>query len=157
VEKFYHPKVALSTQVVTIVFMNILFMLIPKDQVDFLFSDFTVRQALEKMKKRRYSMIPIIDKQTGKYERSLMEGDFLYYLSINHLSFEELSVHRIADIPASRITKAVNCYCEIKDLYGTIVDQNFVPVVDDNGVFIGIVTRKSVMKHLLEEHPSETH
>jgi predicted transcriptional regulator len=133
--------------------MNILFLLLPKDKVDYLFSDFTVRQALEKMKGKRYSMLPIINRQSGKYERSIMEGDFLYYLTVNHLSFEQLEKCRLSDIATSRVIKAVDCSCEIPDLYDKIIEQNFVPVVDDNGVFIGIVTRKSVMNYLI--HGSE--
>lgn len=130
--------------------MNILFLLLPKNEVDYLYGDFTVRQALEKMKARRYSLIPVIDRKTGKYERSLMEGDFLYYLSTNRLAFEELEKRPLSEIASSRDIKAVNCYCQTDQLYGTIIDQNYVPVVDDNGIFIGIVTRKSVMKELLK-------
>lgn len=129
--------------------MNILFLLLPKDKIDYLYSDFTVRQALEKMKGKRYSMLPVINRETGKYERSMMEGDFLYYLSLNHLSYDDLSKHSLRDIPCSRLIKAVDVSCDISELYTNIIEQNFVPVVDDNGVFIGMVTRRSVMNHLL--------
>ncbi len=131
--------------------MNILFLLLPKNQVDYLFEDFTVRQALEKLEGKRYSMIPVINRKTGKYERALMEGDFLYYLTKNHLSFSELEKMNLQDVPASRDIQAVGVNCQIKELYDKIIDQNFVPVVDDNGVFIGIVTRRSVMRTLLPE------
>ena len=30
-------------------------------------------------------------------------------------------------------------------------DQNFVPVVDDQGIFIGIVTRKEILKYCYSE------
>jgi CBS domain-containing protein len=131
--------------------MNILFLLLPKNQVDFLFEDFTVRQALEKVEGKRYSMIPVINRKTGKYERSLMEGDFLYYLMHNRLSFADLEKMALKEVPASREIQAVGVNCQIKELYDKIVDQNFVPVVDDNGVFIGIVTRKAVMRTLLSD------
>lgn len=129
--------------------MNILFLLLPKNQVDYLFADFTVRQALEKLEAHRYSMIPIIDRKSGKYERSLMEGDFLYYLTQHQLSFSELEKLPLVEVPASRTIKAVGVNCQIQELYDKIVDQNFVPVIDDKGVFIGIVTRKAVMRTLL--------
>jgi Predicted transcriptional regulator containing CBS domains len=131
--------------------MNILFLLLPKNQVDYLFEDFTVRQALEKLEGKRYSMIPVINRKSGKYERALMEGDFLYYLTRNHLSFGELEKMNLQDVPASRDIQAVGVNCQIKELYDKIIDQNFVPVVDDNGVFIGIVTRRSVMRTLLPD------
>ena len=131
--------------------MNILFLLLPKNQVDYLFSDFTVRQALEKLQVHHYSMIPIIDRKSGKYERSLNEGDFLFYLTEHQLSFSELERLPLTEVPASRAIRAVGVNCQIKELYDIIVDQNFVPVIDDNGVFIGIVTRKAVMRTLLGE------
>lgn len=131
--------------------MNILFLLLPKNQVDYLFEDFTVRQALEKLEGKRYSMIPVINRKTGKYERSLMEGDFLYYLTKNRVSFPDLEKMALKDIPASRDIQAVGVNCQIQELYDKIVDQNFVPVTDDDGVFIGIVTRKSVMKTILPD------
>ena len=34
-------------------------------------------------------------------------------------------------------------------LEALIVRQNYVPVVDDKGIFIGIITRKSVMKEII--------
>ena len=58
---------------------NILLLLTPKNFVEYLYSDFTVRQAVEKMKEKRYSMIPVIERETGKYCYSLREGDFLYF------------------------------------------------------------------------------
>jgi CBS domain-containing protein len=129
--------------------MNILFLLLPKNQVDFLYSDFTVRQALEKMKGKNYTMVPVIDRSTGKYARSLMSGDFLDYLALNKLSFEEMADHPLSDIVASRHIASVGVNCQIQELYRVIVDQNFVPVVDDNGVFIGIVTRRAVLSDLI--------
>ena len=35
-----------------------------------------------------------------------------------------------------------------EELFDKITNQNFVPVVDDNNVFIGIITRKDVILYL---------
>ena len=85
-------------------------------------------------------MIPVVEKKTGKYLYSLREGDFLYY-----------EKYPLSDITPSRNIRAVGVNCQIKELFQTINDQNFVPVTDDKGVFIGIVTRKAVINLLLEE------
>ena len=59
--------------------MNILLFLTPKKDVAYLFDDFSIRQALEKMEYHRYSAIPIINRN-GEYVGTLTEGDILYYL-----------------------------------------------------------------------------
>ena len=46
--------------------------------------------------------------------------------------------------------KAVSIDANIAELDEYIINQNFVPVVDGRNVFIGIVTRKSVIKALIE-------
>ncbi len=35
---------------------------------------------------------------------------------------------------------------EIEELVGRAVEQNFVPVVDDRGAFVGMVRRKSIIQ-----------
>ena len=35
----------------------------------------------------------------------------------------------------------------VEDLFDCAINQNFVPVLDDMGYFIGIVTRKDIMKY----------
>lgn len=39
----------------------------------------------------------------------------------------------------------------MENLFEKITNQNFVPVVDDKGVFIGIVTRKDVLLYLAKK------
>jgi CBS domain-containing protein len=132
--------------------MNILFYLLPKNKVDYLFSDFTVRQAVEKMKEKRFLMLPIIDKKNGKYLKTIQFYDFLDYLSIHQLSFQDLEMDLLSDIPCSKNIRPVGINCDVQELYKIIGDQNFVPVVDDEGIFIGIVTRKAVMEEIIKEH-----
>ena len=55
---------------------NVLLFLTPKSAVAYLEEDFTLRQAVEKMKFHRYSSVPIIDKN-GKYVGTITEGDIL--------------------------------------------------------------------------------
>ena len=35
------------------------------------------------------------------------------------------------------------------ELYELAMNQNFVPVTDDEGIFIGIVTRKNIIKYFV--------
>lgn len=130
--------------------MNITFFLIPKIKVEFLFEDFSLRQAIEKMEYHRYSVVPVLSKD-GKYLYSLSEGDILYTMIKNKLRFEDLTKIHLESIKRDRDVKPVSINSSMDDLVKLIVDQNFVPVVDDRGVFIGIITRKAVINYLLSK------
>ena len=130
--------------------MNITFFLLPKIKVEFLLENFSLRQAIEKMEYHRYSVVPVLSKD-GKYLYSLSEGDILYPLTKNKLKFEDLTKIHLESIERDRDVKPVSINSSMDDLVKLIVDQNFVPVVDDRGVFIGIITRKAVINYLLSK------
>ena len=66
--------------------MNILRFLTPKEDVEYINIESSVRQGLEKMKYHGYAAIPVIDSE-GKYVGVVTEGDFLWalYLSLIHI------------------------------------------------------------------------
>ena len=130
--------------------MNITFFLLPKIKVEFLLENFSLRQAIEKMEYHRYSVVPVLSKD-GKYLYSLSEGDILYTMTKNKLKFEDLTKIHLESIKRDRDVKPVSINSSMDDLVKLIVDQNFVPVVDDRGVFIGIITRKAVINYLLSK------
>ena len=69
----------------------------------------------------------------------------------NKLKFEDLTKIHLESIERDRDVKPVSINSSMDDLVKLIVDQNFVPVVDDRGVFIGIITRKAVINYLLSK------
>lgn len=133
-------------------FMNILFYLVPKNDVMFLYNDYTLRQALEKMEHHRYSSVPIISR-SGKYKGTLTEGDILWELKNRRiLDIYDTEDILISSIPRRRDNEPVNINCDIEDLVMTSMNQNFVPVIDDNRIFIGIVTRKSIISYYYNQY-----
>ena len=127
--------------------MNVLFFLTPKIEVAYLYEDYSLRQALEKMEYHRYSAIPIISR-AGNYVGTITEGDFLWSIKDKYL----LDLHKAEDIPLSSIPRRwyndpVNVNCDMEDLVLTSMNQNFVPVIDDNQIFIGIITRKEIIQY----------
>lgn len=128
--------------------MNILFFLTPKENVAHLDDDDTLRQAFEKMEHHGYSAIPMLSKD-GKYKGTIKEGDILWYIKDNDFpSLKEMEDIPILDIGRKRDIEAVNISISMDELVNKITNQNFVPVVDDNNVFIGIITRKDVILYL---------
>jgi predicted transcriptional regulator len=135
--------------------VNIAYFLHPKGQVAFLYDDYTFRQGLEKMKHHGYTAIPVISR-SGQYVGTVSEGNFLWKLvqeenevSLTMKELEQLQVRDILDTstyPPVRITVTMD------ELLDNATKQNFIPVVDDSGSFIGIVTRKDIIRYFADEH-----
>ena len=64
--------------------MNLLFFLTPKQDVLFIYEDFTLRQTLEKWSNQRFATIPVL-KRNGEYLGTMTEGDILS-VSYTHLT-----------------------------------------------------------------------
>ena len=63
--------------------MNILFFLSPKQDLMYVYDDFTLRQTLEKWENNRYASIPVLNRK-GEYVGTLTEGDILWGLKKTH-------------------------------------------------------------------------
>ena len=132
--------------------MNILFFLTPKAKLEYLKDDQTVRQAIEKIRVKGYTAIPIISNKDGSYVGTVSEGDFLWHLiDENTWNIYELEKEKVVDIIDKDRYRPVKVSAEIDDLLQLIMNQNFVPVVDDRDVFMGIITRRRVIDYFYNE------
>lgn len=130
--------------------MNIAFFLTPKTEVIYEKTTSTIRQVLERMEYHRYTAIPILDKE-GKYVGTLTEGDLLWNLKNNEFELKRINKTPISDVPRRIQNKAVSIDSNIEDLIAMAVNQNFVPVVDDNNIFIGIIKRSDIITYCYEK------
>jgi len=128
--------------------MNIAFFLTPKEEVVWIPENSTMRQAIEKMEYHRYTAIPIVDSD-GKYAGTITEGDILWCLRHkSDLSFKNSSRIMVRDIPRHQHNKPVSIDSQIEDLILLSINQNFIPVVDDHDIFIGIIKRSDIINYL---------
>lgn len=136
--------------------MNLLFLLHPKSTVAYLTSNVTVRQGLEKMRAHGYTAIPVINPD-GEYVGTVSEGDFLYavceYSAGGNL--KELEKIKLTEIMRDKRDKAATVNAKMDELLLLIMQQNFVPVVDDRNTFIGIVTRRDIIKYYYNKEKKE--
>lgn len=133
--------------------MNILFFLTPKSDVAYIFEDETLRQTVEKMEHRKFSCIPILNKE-GKYTGTISEGDLLWgikRLNINITDLKQMEDVSIMAIPRRATYKPVHADADMENLLDRAINQNYVPVIDDKGSFIGIITRKEIIKYFYKE------
>ncbi|CCQ92413.1 CBS domain-containing protein [[Clostridium] ultunense Esp] len=127
--------------------MNIAFFLLPKDEVIYLSPRSTMRQALERMERHRYSAIPLVD-QNGKYAGTITEGDLLWKMkNTPGLTFANAHTVRLDQIEQHVKNQPVHIHADMEDLINLAMEQNFVPVIDDKEVFIGIVRRKEIIEY----------
>ena len=131
--------------------MNILFFLTPKHDVDFIYDDYTLRQAVEKLEYHGYTAVPMLDRE-GRYAGTLSEGDILRYIKEHHnLDLKSAESIPVSQIPQSRFFTAVSATSLMENLIDVACSQNFVPVVDDSDKFIGIITRRDIIRHSYHE------
>ena len=131
--------------------MNILFFLTPKSEVAYIFEDETLRQTVEKMEHRKFSCIPLLSKD-GRYTGTISEGDLLWGIKRMHLTdIKDMEDVSIMAIPRRATYKPVHADADMEDLLDRAINQNYVPVIDDKGSFIGIITRKEIIKYCYKE------
>ena len=130
---------------------NILFFLTPKAMCAFIYDDFSVRQALEKMEAAGYAALPILNKR-GEYRGTLTEGDLLWALkNMCNMDIRLAEARRIMEITRRKDHLPVRVNTNMRELVSRASSQNFVPVVDDKDTFIGIVTRSNIVKFCFQE------
>ena len=130
---------------------NILFFLTPKAMCAFVYDDYTIRQALEKMESAGYAALPILSKK-GEYRGTLTEGDLLWALkNMCYMDIRQAEARRIMEITRRKDHLPVPVTTSMHDLVQRASSQNFVPVVDDKDTFIGIVTRSAIMKYCYQQ------
>ena len=125
-------------------------LLTPKTKVEYLYNDITVGEAIAKMKRRRYALIPVLERNSNRYLYSISSSDLLYKImqigdvkKAEALPLSEVEINRLV-IPAPQVK-------DIESLGDLLSSQNFVPIVDEKGIFLGLVTRRSVFNYLLTE------
>lgn len=129
---------------------NILSLLTPKATLVYLTDDMTIRQALEKMRVHRFTAIPIINAKSGEYVGSIAEGDLLYNLvDKENFSIKNLENKKVKSLIRKSFMPAMKVDMSMDELIRFITIQNYVPIVDDRNILMGIVTRSSVMKYLV--------
>lgn len=113
----------------------------------FLHDDYTVRQALEKMESAGYAALPILNRH-GEYVGTLTEGDLLWAIkNMCSMDMKQAETQKIMSISRRKDNVPVTVTTSMQELVERASYQNFVPVVDDKNAFIGIVTRRAIIKY----------
>lgn len=129
--------------------VNIIRFLHRKTESSFLYDYKTVQQALRFMRSHGYREIPVVNQQ-GLYLGTVDEGDFLWHI-LDYGGYEAVKDDKLASFvrkgntPALKITAADD---EVKQAAQRCM---FVPIVDDRGMFVGVIERKDVVQYFADK------
>lgn len=131
---------------------SIISLLTPKKATFYLDENSTIRQALEKFDYHKFTVVPLLDEQ-GRYCGTLSEGDILRFIkNVANFNIKILERTNVKDIERHRQYKGLKIDADIKEVFDLSLSQNFIPIMDDKGTYIGIVTRKEVIKSLSDKN-----
>lgn len=135
--------------------MNIASFILPKVEVAYLRDHMTIRQGLEKMRRSGYTAIPVIDRE-DRYVGVISEGDFLWNILERNSNLEDMTMKKLENMTIRDLIQMgkVQPVCidtNMEQLLGQAQNQNFVPVIDDRNVFIGIITRSDIIKYFVKK------
>ncbi len=136
--------------------MNILFFLKPKAELDLVYEDDTIGMAMERIERHQFSSIPMINEKTGRYLGTLSEGDLLRtFRQKEGPSLRSCENRSVMTVRRKRDYRSVRADSDMEELFRYVTEQNFVPVVDDTGVLIGIVLRSTILDFLFQQMKCE--
>lgn len=133
--------------------MNAFKLIISKSKVKYLYDTDDFIHGMEVLKKSGYTAIPVI-REDGTYAGTVCDKDFL--LKYTDEDIENYETIYVSDIIRNGWNPAINISSDINDLLLLSMEQNFVPVIDDMNTFIGIITRRDIIKFLTENNNSLT-
>ena len=129
--------------------MNVLMLLTNKASTVYISENDTLRDGISIMRSSGFTAIPVISGE-GKYVGCVSEGDFLF--KIMDLGCGCVDEIRVKDVIRPNFTPAVRIDVSLDELFDRAIRQNFIPVTDDIGNYIGIVTRKDIIVAFLTEY-----
>ena len=107
----------------------------------------SMKDAIEQLESHHYTAIPVIDPD-GKYVATLSEGDLLWKMrNTPGLTFDNMDQVQVQEISNRIYNECVYIEAEMEDMLTLAADQNFVPVVDIDRVFLGIIRRKDIIEY----------
>ena len=132
-------------------------MMIPAENVANVMKEHPLEHALLLLSQAGYSTIPVLDKEDHFVGLLSLNDIVKKMLGIDGIDTSNLEELTVADVMKTDVA-VMRPDAELEDILHLLVDASFLPVVDDNQRFKGIITRKEILKavnhmaHELEKH-----
>lgn len=131
--------------------------MIPADNVANLMVEHPLSHALLVLSQVKYSKIPVLDKEDHFVGLIGLTDIVDKMFDITTVSMEKLNGLTVADVMDTNV-EVLPADSELEDILHVLVDAAFIPIVDDEQHFKGIITRRELLKavnhmvHELEKH-----
>lgn len=117
--------------------------LTPADRLAVIIDTHNIDHAKLLLSHMTYSRVPVVT-EDNRFLGTIGLTEILQYQSNNELSDEELNVD--VSLVARRDVATVSEDYDVEDVLRKLIDEPFLPVLGENQVFLGIITRKSILK-----------
>ena len=58
----------------------------------------------------------------------------------------------ISEVDHYRPYQSLDINCQLNEVFALSQNQNFIPIVDDRNIFIGIVRRSGIISYMMENY-----
>lgn len=127
--------------------------LLPADNVATVMANNPLDHALLVLSKVGYSKIPVTDKEDRLVGLIGLNDIVGKMIDLTRIDTDNLAGMTVADVMQTQVDTVTDS-CDLEDILHLLVDNAFLPIVDEDRHFVGIVTRKEILKstnHLCHE------
>ena len=117
----------------------------PASEVAVIDENHKLDHALLIMTNNRYSVVPVLDRDS--HVKGLISLPIIIQaiMGMTDIHFEKLSDFQVKEVMTTDFP-VVNEDFELEDVLQQLIHHAFLPVVNDEGVFQGIITRSKILK-----------
>ncbi|XUB36522.1 hypothetical protein IGI41_001516 [Enterococcus sp. DIV0876] len=127
--------------------------LVPAENVASVFYNHPLSHALLVLSKVGYSKIPVLDSEDHLVGLISLSNIVEKMMDLTGFSMDNIEGLTVADVMEVNVA-CIKSDGDLEDMLHLLVDQAFLPIVDEDKVFVGIMTRKEILKsvnHLAHE------
>lgn len=117
--------------------------LTPADKLAVIIDTHNIDHAKLLLSHMTYSRVPVVTEE-GQFFGTIGLTEIIKYQAENELTDDELN--KDISLIARTAEETVGLDYELTEVMRKLVDQSFLPVLGENREFIGIITRKSILK-----------
>ncbi|MBA1392307.1 CBS domain-containing protein [Lactobacillus sp. XV13L] len=120
--------------------------IIPASRIAFVEDDNPLYHAFLILTRVKYSKIPVLDRESRVVGLLSLAMITAKMLETNDISLDPLTALKVSDVMQTKFDKINFVQTTLETQLHLLVDNAFLPVIDDYGVFQGLLTRREWIK-----------